>query len=227
MSTNAQMSNLFEKFLATASKVAKKESESITSQIVLYMASEECKRMALENLERIFERSFHDINEEDDTDEIEPTTDTDKKVEEEPVLTDDSESKDEPIVKPEAMPESNETPQKKVKKEKKQKVKKVTPISSPSIGELVQPVHSECVDENEIIQEESPNEIKPKKEKKTKKQSSESSIEEDKPKLKSKKEKKVKNEVVSSSQPEEPQTQETEELTEEDLIDIVIEENDE
>jgi len=54
------LSNLFDKFLKDASKLCnvKKDTECLISQIVAHMATPECQEDALMNLERIFQRSF-------------------------------------------------------------------------------------------------------------------------------------------------------------------------
>lgn len=60
-SSSTPLTNLFEKFLKDASKLCsvKKDTDSLIAQIIAHMATPECEEAALNNLERIFQRSFH------------------------------------------------------------------------------------------------------------------------------------------------------------------------
>ena len=60
------ITKLFEKFLNDVSKIGivKKDTDCLIAQIVAHMATPECKEDALNNLERIFQRSFRTEDEE-------------------------------------------------------------------------------------------------------------------------------------------------------------------
>lgn len=60
MSTATPLTKLFEKFLKDAGKLAtvKKDTDCLVAQIVAHMFTPECEEAALTNLERIFQRSF-------------------------------------------------------------------------------------------------------------------------------------------------------------------------
>ena len=57
---NTQLMNLFANFLKDASELVKvkKDTNCLISQIIAHMVTDECNKMAIQNLERIFQRPF-------------------------------------------------------------------------------------------------------------------------------------------------------------------------
>jgi len=64
---NTQLMNLFEKFLKDASKLTsvKKDTDCLISQIIAHMVTDECHTSAIQNLERIFQRPFDSVHTEE------------------------------------------------------------------------------------------------------------------------------------------------------------------
>lgn len=195
---NTQLINLFTNFIKDASNLVRvqKDTNCLISQIIAHMVSDECNETAIKNLERIFQRPF---------------------------TVDDT------------VQEGEEDLQ--VEKKPKGKKSKVTPVEDEPIIELVAPVvASVCT--TPVLEEPKPK-VKNVKTKKSKEESKDKKIKSKVAKVKKTKAepKQEPKEELKEDTPKEKtdlvaklvimtNTEDTEELTEEDLLELISEDED-
>ena len=219
---NTQLMNLFDKFLKDASKLSKvkKDTDCLISQIIAHMVTDDCHESAIQNLERIFQRPFDSANTEEPVsivvdDITSPLKEKQKKIR----------AKKSEFNSP-AITNADVTAEPKVAKGKPGRKAKTAATVDEPVLELVAPVVASACS-TPILEEE---ESKPKK---TKAKKTKEASTEEAPK-KEKKTKKVKGNEEESMQdtPSEDlvaklvvigNTEETEELTEEDLLELLSE----
>jgi len=232
---NTQLMNLFDKFLKDASKLSKvkKDTDCLISQIIAHMVTDECHVSAIQNLERIFQRPFDSVAADSSTVEEQLTIDATSPLKEKQKKI---RAKKADFNSP-AITDTVVTSEPKVAKGKPGRKAKTAATVEEPVLELVSPVvASACA--TPVLEEEEP---KPKAKKtKAKKATLEVPTEESSKKESPKKEKKEKKEKKTKKVEDEDtpskdlvaklvvigNTEETEELTEEDLLELLSDDED-